>query len=329
MTHDKLSDSLFIQAALVLCGQMLLRRVFCCPENYRIPISERGNHMKINMDSILRELQAHDKKPGLYEEGNDNIWTDPHLSRGMLEAHLNEKTDAASFRPAKRLALLDFVDKQCPPKAYPSVLDLGCGPGLISQELAKRGRNVTGIDFSTRSIYYARERAMKANLQIRYIEGNYVTTDFSDDQGDGYDLAIMISFDFGVLAPEQREQLLKKVHKALRPGGVFLLDAFTTNRPTQSEHRSWETGIGGYWSEGEYLLLNHQWHYEGAINCMQSIMMDAKGLRVFHIWEHLFTPDELVREMAAAGFQASNLYADHTGAQFTHTSERMYILANK
>lgn len=285
--------------------------------------------MKIGFDTMLSQLIAHDRRPGLYEQGSGNIWTDPHLSRGMLQAHLDDETDAASFRPDKRLALLDFVDAQYPPCAYPSVLDLGCGPGLIARELTKRGRKVTGIDFSSSSVTYAREKAAAANLPIRYIEGDYLTADFAGDEGNGYDLAVMVSFDYGVLAPKQRAHLLKEVHSALRPGGALLLDVFTTIRPTETGHRSWETGKGGYWSSDEYLLLNHLWQYEGAIHCMQSIVLNAGGIRVFHIWEHLFTPDELIREMAAAGFQTPTLYGDHNGAPFTNDSEQMYVLASK
>lgn len=285
--------------------------------------------MNTNLDAMLKILRAHDERPGLYEKGTANIWTDDHLSIGMLEAHLNDETDAASFRTAKRGVLIDFIQSRCPAAAFPSVLDIGCGPGLIARELAVRGYAVTGVDFSPRSIAYAREQAEREKLSIRYVEGNYLTADYPSEHGEGYDLAVMISFDFGVLAPEERAVLLKKIHKALRPGGLLLLDVFTINHPVEAECRKWESGTGGYWSEGDYLLLNHLWQYESAVSCRQSMVMDEKGMRVFHIWEHLFTPEELTNDFREAGFEPPVLHADHTGAPFMADSERMYALARK
>lgn len=285
--------------------------------------------MKVTFEQMLLQLRNHNERPGLYEAGTANIWTDPHLSKGMLAAHLDNTTDAASFRPEKRRALLDFLDAQCPPDAYPAMLDIGCGPGLVAEAAASRGRRVTSIDFSSRSIAYARKTAAENNLPIRYIEGDYLKADFADAHGDGYDLAIMVSHDLTVLTPAQRALLLHRVFNSLRPGGVLLVDVFTTHRHIAPEGTKWAAGSGGYWSEGDYLLLNRQWHYAGATYCTQHILLDTDGLQLFNVWEHLFTPDELRAELETAGFSASTFYADHTGAKMTESSAEIYALARK
>lgn len=291
--------------------------------------------MKANFEAkfahlrALIRLRAYNRRPALYEAGTSNIWTDAYLSKGMLAAHLDDTTDAASFRPEKRGALLDFLDTQCPPAEYPSMLDIGCGPGLIATEAARRGRRVTGIDFSARSIEYARGKAEESGLPLHYIHGDYLTTSLRREGDAPYDVAIMISYDLTVLTAPQRALLLRKACESLRPGGALLLDVFTTRRPTAPEGTAWEAGDGGYWSPGPYLLLNRRWHYKGDIHCTQHIVLDEGGVRSYHVWEHLFTPDELTAELRAAGFADCTFYADHTGAPWKEDCRQIYALARK
>jgi 2-polyprenyl-3-methyl-5-hydroxy-6-metoxy-1,4-benzoquinol methylase len=206
---------------------------------------------------------------------------------------------------------------------------LGCGPGLIASALARGGRKVTGIDFAPNSIAYAHEQAVRDGLPIRYIMGNYVTDDLTREVGEGYyDLVIMISYDFTVLPQMERAQLLEKVYKALRPGGVLLLDVFTTDRqPARVECQQFETGSGGYWSQGNYLLLTQDWLYEGTVYCRQYILLDGQGVRSFHIWEHFFTPEELAHEMAAAGFDSMESFADHGGTPYVPNNGQLIVAA--
>jgi len=282
----------------------------------------------MDMNTILHQFQALCKKPNLYDQGASNIWTDDYLQHGMLASHLDDGHDGASFPLERRRELIGFIDALCPAQAYPRVLDLGCGPGLIASALAHGGRKVTGIDFSPNSIAYARRQAERDSLPVRYVEGNYVTADLAD--GGLYDLAIMISYDFTVLSPMERGLLLEKVYKALRPGGVLLLDVFTTDRqPERREGQRFEVGSGGYWSPGEYLLLTQDWLYESAVYCRQCILLDGQGVRSFHIWEHLFTPEELAQEMAAAGFEAVERFADHAGAAFAPGNGQLIAVARK
>jgi SAM-dependent methyltransferase len=287
--------------------------------------------MDTHMNTMLRQLHALCKKPDLYDKGTSNIWTDSYLQHGMLESHLDDVTDGASFPLERRRALVRFIDALCPAKAFPRVLDLGCGPGLIASAVARGGRKVTGIDFAPNSIAYAREQAVRDGLPVRYIVGNYVTDDLTLEEGeDYYDLVIMISYDFNVLPQMERAQLLEKVHQMLRPGGIFLLDVFTTNRqPARAESRRFETGSGGYWSQGDYLLLTQDWLFEGAVYCQQYILLDGSGVRTFNIWEHLFTPEELAHEITAAGFETMECYADHAGSAYVSDNGQLIVAARK
>ena len=81
---------------------------------------------------------------------------------------------------------------------------------------------MTGVDFSPRSIQYARQAAEQEGLSIRYVHQNYLEYETEER----YDLITMITCDFCALSPAQRRQILVKWARLLRPGGHVLLDAY-------------------------------------------------------------------------------------------------------
>ena len=52
------------------------------------------------------------------------------------------------------------------------ILDIGCGGGILSEELSKMGAKVTGIDSSKKSINIAKKHAKEQDLEIEYINGS-------------------------------------------------------------------------------------------------------------------------------------------------------------
>jgi 2-polyprenyl-3-methyl-5-hydroxy-6-metoxy-1,4-benzoquinol methylase len=103
----------------------------------------------------MKELLNLCKRPVLWERSGQQMWDDEHISKGMLEAHLNPNWDAASRKP-------DFIDRSVAwlHSVIPdggAILDLGCGPGLYTKRLSDLGYRVTGMDLSRRSIAYAKE----------------------------------------------------------------------------------------------------------------------------------------------------------------------------
>lgn len=122
---------------------------------------------------MLKQLFEHFEKPALYSPSTSTLWDDQHISKGILEAHLQPDLEAASRSH-------DFIDQsvawiadRTPSDTYRNLLDLGCGLGLYAERLDAKGYEVTGIDFSKRSISYATENASKKNRDINYHYKNY------------------------------------------------------------------------------------------------------------------------------------------------------------
>lgn len=153
------------------------------------------------------------------DKGVDMMWTDKHISKFLLDAHINPEIGVASRTSTDIDKPVDMIDKMVRPGS--EILDLGCGPGLYAERLSKKGHKVTEVDFSKNSIDYAIKQRGKYQSTIEYINDNYLNLDFEGQ----FDFIIMIYCDFGVLVSEERISLMKMIRKALKPGGIFLFDA--------------------------------------------------------------------------------------------------------
>lgn len=164
-------------------------------------------------------IKKRSNKPQLYEKGSSVMWTDPYISKQLLELHINPDNDVASRSKVKIERITNWILEQTD-KPEMKILDLGCGPGLYSELLAKNGHSVIGVDYSESSIQYATRQAKEKKLNIEYLKKNYLDLDF-DNQ---FDLIILIYLDFCVLLPEEREKVLENIYRALKKGGLFICD---------------------------------------------------------------------------------------------------------
>ena len=94
------------------------------------------------------------------------------------------------------------------------VLDLCCGPGRHSVELAGRGWKVTGVDRTPYLLNKARERAAGAGVEVEFVEQDM--REFC--RADTYDLALSLFTSFGYFDTEQENaRVLRNLHASLRP----------------------------------------------------------------------------------------------------------------
>ena len=119
---------------------------------------------------------------------------------------------------AKRLGRYDVSRDQAasiarllPPKSFPRVIDIGCGVGRLSKELAAVGYDVTGIDLSEDQILSARETASNVRFEVG---------DMADPPKGPFDIAVNMYSSFGYMeTPDGDLDCLRQWHAILRPGG--------------------------------------------------------------------------------------------------------------
>ncbi|NET47942.1 MAG: class I SAM-dependent methyltransferase [Merismopedia sp. SIO2A8] len=98
------------------------------------------------------------------------------------------------------------------------VLDLCCGSGQATHFLVQRSRHVTGLDASPKSI----QRAMNNVPTATFVEGWAEAMPLDDNTFD----VVHTSAALHEMTPEQLRQILKEVHRVLKPGGIFTLVDF-------------------------------------------------------------------------------------------------------
>ena len=106
-----------------------------------------------------------------------------------------------------------------------NVLDIGCGGGILSEELCKQGAKVTGIDSSSKSILIAKQHAEQNNYDIKYINKSiFEITDLGT-----YDFIICFEMIEHINEPND---LIKKIKElSSKKSGLFLS---TINRNLKS-----------------------------------------------------------------------------------------------
>lgn len=265
------------------------------------------------------------KKPKEYAESSGKFWDDEHISKGMLAAHLNPNWDAASRKHEFIEKSVKWIIKNA---NKPKLLDLGCGPGIYAEEFHKAGAKVTGVDFSKRSIEYAKDSVKERDLDIEYFYKNYLELEYEN----AYDLITLIYCDYGVLSPEARKTLREKVYKALKPRGKFILDVFTpVNNLEKKETNTWiHCEKGGFWKPNEYLYLESTFIYPQDITLTQyTILENQDKVEVIRVWDEAFTKDKLIKEFSDNGFKNFEFYDDVSGKAFTGESKTMCIVMEK
>ena len=249
------------------------------------------------------------QKPPLYEKGTAGMWEDDHISRHLLELHLDPDCDAASRKQSTIEKTVTWIGTSLD-NGQKAILDLGCGPGLYCELLSEHGHRVTGVDFSKRSIAYAREHAAKKGLMIDYLRENYLDLAFENR----FDLVIMIFCDLDVLVPGDRTRLLNNIYRALKPGGLFIFDTLNEKAPVAMKipGKSWEAADGGFWKDGPYLALSETFHYpeEQVILQQHSVFTEPDQLPVYRFWTHYYRREILASILEKEGFTVESTRED-------------------
>ncbi|HBS85967.1 MAG TPA: SAM-dependent methyltransferase [Bacteroidales bacterium] len=244
--------------------------------------------MKIS-DIILKS-----EKPTIYEKGNSFMWTDLHISKQLLQVHLNPDIDLGSRKKTTIEKTASWILETQIGKGKLNILDLGCGPGLYTEIFAQNGHNVTGIDISKNSIDYATKTAKGKALNINYQNDSYLDIDFEKEK---YDLIVLIYTDFGALLPTEREILLPKIYEALKKGGVFIFDVLKDkNLNEKLSPKTWEANKAGFWKETPYLALSQSFLYEKekVILFQNTIIDNDENLETYRFWTHFFSQADVI-----------------------------------
>ena len=278
---------------------------------------------------MFEEIENINTRPEPFEFYTaSDLWTDAHTSKQMLTFHLIEDNDVASRNAELINRSVEWIASRFNVGAGTRIADFGCGPGLYATRLAARQADVTGIDFSKRSIQYAQEVATKEGLSIHYLNQNYL--EFGTD--DRFQLILMIMCDFCALSPTQRQKMLSKFHTILEPGGSVLLDVYSLAAFGQREEAAtYEANLlNGFWSPNKYYgFLNTFKYEEEKVVLDKYTLIEPSRTRTVYNWLQYFSPEALEREFVECGFTVDKLYSDVAGSPFDPEATEIAVVAKR
>ncbi len=200
------------------------------------------------------------------------------------------------------------------------VLDIACGVGRHSIELARRGYQVTGLDLSQTLLNTAAARARRAGVEVNWVRADMREIPFTQE----FDAAFNIFSSWGYLESEaEDEKVLAAVARALKPGGAFLLE--TAHRDWLIHHfqpHTWHEGIGVVVLEEQMLDL-----LTGRLHSIHTAIYDDGRQRRWQLNTRLYTASELRRMLETAGFAVSQSFGGYDGAPLTLESSRLILVA--
>jgi len=157
--------------------------------------------------------ESMDAGPPEVEADEDGPWYEHFFG----EAYLRTVRTAT---PKEVAAECDIIERALRIPLRSRVLDVGCGLGVQTVELASRGYHLVGLDISATMVSRAYDEAEDRGLRIDFIRGDMRDATFEDP----FDALLCWGTTFGYFSEEENELAVRQFHRALRPSGILLIE---------------------------------------------------------------------------------------------------------
>jgi len=208
----------------------------------------------------------------------------------------------------------------------PRALDLCCGMGRITTELARRGFAMTGVDITESLLETAREDALYEGLDIEYVKADarsFVRPGF-------FDTAVNLYISFGYFEnPEDDLIMARNVYESLKPGGSFIVEtlgkeiAVRDFTPGEWFERAGYTVLTEYEALDSWAALKNRW----------ILIPNAErpnGTRIEKTFtQRLYAATELRTLLFEAGFAGVELYGGWDEREYDQDAEILIAVGRK
>ena len=201
------------------------------------------------------------------------------------------------------------------------ILDLACGHGRHAIPLAQRGFEVTGYDLSEVFLERARADASAQGASVRWVRGDMRELAFEGE----FDAAINIFTAFGYFEdPEDDLETLRRIRRALRPGGRFLLETLHHySLPGRFQPQAAERT-----SSGTIVLHERVWDLARDVMDEQVTLIRADGTRTeYTTTVRMRSLHQLLALMRDAGLEPVAWYGGLDGSALDLKSRRLVLIS--
>lgn len=240
---------------------------------------------------------------------------DPEWFRGFFQERYLQ---LVAETPAE--ADVDFIMAALDLQPGARVLDLACGHGRHSLELARRGVRVTGVDLSEPSLVRARQAAAEAGLEVDWVHSDMREIEFEAE----FDAVINMFHAFGYFQQESEDlHVLTLIARALKPKAGFLLDVVNAVRV----FREYAAQGHRYLDDGTVMVEDRSYDgVTGRNNVVWTfIAPDGSRSEISHSIR-MYTLPEIVRLLDSASLTFERAWGDFDGSSYTPFSSRRMIV---
>lgn len=204
-----------------------------------------------------------------------------------------------------------------------TVIDLGCGTGLLTRALATPGRRVIGVDPSVTMLDYARRQSGAELLEWILGDASVIPSVIQAD------LVICTGNAFQHIAPEALLPTLGAVRRSLRVGGTFCFD---TRNPDHGAWESWTRERTEAVRDTDFGVLR-EWLDIVEFDSGRRVVFDAHNVfpdgrdRVYTSTLYFRAPDELRKALEHSGFADVDIAGTWTGGPVTASLPSLIVRA--
>lgn len=201
------------------------------------------------------------------------------------------------------------------------ILDLCCGIGRHSLELARRGYKVVGVDLTHEYLEKARKQAENEDLNVEFVRNDMRRFCHIE----GFDVVINLFTAFGYFESQaENKRVLTNIYCSLREGGTLIMDMAGKEVIARIwQERDWHERDGRIFLRESKISQNWSW-------CENKWMMLENGkLAKFEFAHRIYSAVELAGLLKDCGFSSVTIYGDLTAADYDHNAKRLVAVAKK
>jgi len=221
---------------------------------------------------------------------------------------------------------IDFIEKEIKHDKSKKILDIGCGTGRHSIELAKRGYNVTGIDLSECMLEMAKQKAKEAKVKVEFIKADARYLKFEKE----FDLALIICEGGFCLmeTDEMNYMVLQSASRSLKQEGKLILNTLNGLFPLFHSVTDFinSNSVDGKSQENTFDLMTFR---EKSII---EVTDDDGNIKKIKCDERYYVPSEITWLLKSLGFKKVDIYGCKLGAfsrddKLTNEDYQMLVIA--
>jgi SAM-dependent methyltransferase len=230
---------------------------------------------------------------------------------------------APKVSPSHVAREVDFIESSLGIAPGGVVLDLACGAGHHAVELAARGYGMVGYDLSLYQLSLAADVAKARAQKINFMQGDMREMAFEDM----FDGVFSWNTSFGYFEEEKNLSVLQRVFRALKPGGMFLVDVVNRDfAASQSPSQNWYEGEGCVCMDDMSLDF-----ITSRLRVKRSVILDDGRTRECTYSVRVYSLHELGKLLHDVGFRVTECtgHPSVPGVFFGEHSPRIIVVAQK